>query len=274
VLTSRRGPDAPGAAELAAELGAEIVACDAADRAALAELLDSIDDLTGVVHAAGVTDDGVLESLTPDRIDTVFSPKVDAALNLHELTAGRDLTLFALYSSVTATLGTPGQANYAAANAVLDALAHHRRAAGLPSVSLGWGLWAETSAMSGTLSDADRARLARTTTALSTEDGLALFDLALATGLAHVVPNRLDLAALRADADRNPVPALLRGLVRLPPARPVRRRWPTGLPACLPRTRNACSPTWCWPRSPPCSGTPRRTRSDHGRRSRTAASTR
>ncbi len=185
--------------------------------------------LTGVVHAAGVADDGVLESLTPERLDAVLRPKADAALLLHELTADLDVALFVLYSSVAATFGTAGQANYAAANAVLDALAQHRRAHGLPAVSLGWGLWAEASGISGNLTDLDRARLARTGTALSTEDGLALFDRAVTSGHAHVLPTRLDLP------DGTDVPPLLRALVRAPLRRAAARPAPagdlTGLPA-------------------------------------------
>ncbi len=211
VLAGRSGGQAP---DLDADV--RVVACDVSDRDALQGVLAAIPaehPLTGVVHAAGVADDGVLESLTPERLDAVLRPKADAALLLHELTADLDVALFVLYSSVAATFGTAGQANYAAANAVLDALAQHRRAHGLPAVSLGWGLWAEASGISGNLTDLDRARLARTGTALSTEDGLALFDRAVTSGHAHVLPTRLDLP------DGTDVPPLLRALAR----RPARR---------------------------------------------------
>ncbi|WP_446681702.1 SDR family NAD(P)-dependent oxidoreductase, partial [Allokutzneria oryzae] len=206
VLASRRGPEAPGADELAeelAELGvtARIVACDAADRAALAELVAQTPDLTGVVHAAGLLDDCVLGSLTRERIDAVLRPKVDAAWNLHELTRDHELSMFVLFSSVSGTLGSPGQANYAAANAFLDALAVHRRANGLPAQSLAWGLWEQATGMTGHLGDTDLNRMTKAgVTALSTTDGLALFDAALATDRATVVPIRLDLPTLRASS--------------------------------------------------------------------------
>ncbi|MFJ9953582.1 SDR family NAD(P)-dependent oxidoreductase, partial [Kitasatospora sp. NPDC091207] len=215
-LLSRRGPDGPGAAELVAELAAlgaeaELVACDAADRAALARVLAAIPagrPLCGVVHTAGVLDDGVVESLTPERIATVFRPKVDAAQHLHELTEGADLRLFVLFSSAAGTFGSPGQANYAAANTFLDALAARRRALGLPGLSLAWGVWEEAGAMTGHLGD----RAARLGDALTAEQGLALFDAALATEYAHLVPVRLDLPA-RPGAAGIAVPALLRGLL-------------------------------------------------------------
>ncbi|MFI1180819.1 SDR family NAD(P)-dependent oxidoreductase [Streptomyces sp. NPDC020799] len=228
VLVSRRGRDAAGMPELEAELtglGATVVleACDVTDRDALTAVLARIPQdmpLRGVVHAAGVLDDGVVESLTPERVDGVFRPKVDAALLLHELTRELDLSAFVLFSSAAATFGAAGQANYAAANTFLDALAAHRRAHGLPAVSLGWGFWAERSGMTGHLADADLARMARGgVVPLSSREGLALFDAATASEEALLVPVRLAPAALRGGS--GPVLPLLRRLVRTPARRAV-----------------------------------------------------
>ncbi|PYC77518.1 3-ketoacyl-ACP reductase, partial [Streptomyces tateyamensis] len=218
VLVSRSGPAAAGAAELT-ELGAQVkvVACDVTDRQAVAELLAETAP-RAVVHVAGVLDDGVIGSLTPERLAAVLRPKVDAALNLHELTRESELTGFVLFSSAAGLLGAPGQGNYAAANAFLDALATHRRAQGLPAQSLAWGLWAQDGGMAGSLAGSDRSRLSRGgMIALAPEEGLALFDAAAAAEPAAVVPVNLDLAALRAQGDE--LSDLFRGLV---PA--VRRR--------------------------------------------------
>ncbi|MGC9440039.1 type I polyketide synthase, partial [Streptomyces sp. WG5] len=222
LLVGRRGADAPGLADLAAELrghGArvDVEACDVADRDALAALLDGIPagrPLSAVVHAAGVLDDGTVESLTPARMRHVLRPKVDAALHLHALTRDLPLSAFVLFSSASATVGNAGQGNYAAANAFLDALAQHRRALKLPAQSLAWGLWERRSSMTGTLTAADLRRMSRGgTAAIGSEEGLALFDAALTLDEPLLVPVRIDLGRLRAAARTAPVPALLSALV-------------------------------------------------------------
>ncbi|WBB80352.1 SDR family NAD(P)-dependent oxidoreductase [Micromonospora sp. WMMD882] len=223
LLTSRQGPAAPGAADLVADLAAlgatgMVVACDVADREALRALLGTIPadrPLTAVVHAAGALDDGVVTSLTDERFDTVLRPKVDAAWHLHELTAGLDLRAFVLFSSAAGVFGGPGQGNYAAANAFLDALARRRRAAGLPGQSIAWTLWARPSAMTGHLGADEARRIARSgMPALTDRQGLDLFDAATGVDEPAPVAMLLDTAALRARPTTDPVPRLLHGLVR------------------------------------------------------------
>ncbi len=219
LLVSRRGLAAEGAPELAEELGAEgaevtVAACDVSDRDALAELLADV-PLTGVVHTAGVVDDGLVSSLTADRLARVLAPKADAAWHLHELTRDRDLTLFAVFSSLSGILGNPGQANYAAANVFLDALMHARRHAGLPGVSMAWGAWTQDVGLTAVLTDADMRRLARSgLRPLSVPQGLALFDRALTSGRALLGLADLDLAALRARDDLPVFRALAGGPAR------------------------------------------------------------
>ncbi|WP_162182730.1 type I polyketide synthase, partial [Actinoalloteichus caeruleus] len=198
LLVSRGGGVPTELSDLDADV--RTAACDVTDRDALARVLTDVPPehpLVGVVHAAGVLDDGVITSLTPERVDTVLSPKVDGAWHLHELTRELDLSLFVVFSSVAGVLGSPGQGNYAAANAFLDALAQHRRDLGLPGQSLAWGPWAE-GGMLGTLSDADLRRMARTgIPALDGGEGLALFDTALGLDHAALAPVRLDLPVWR-----------------------------------------------------------------------------
>ncbi|MGH3379144.1 MAG: SDR family NAD(P)-dependent oxidoreductase, partial [Actinoallomurus sp.] len=215
LLTSRRGLEAPGAAELRDELaerGAEVTvaACDAADREALAKLLAE-HRLTAVVHAAGVLDDGVVTALTPERLEKVLRPKADAAWNLHELTQDLDLAAFVLFSSFAATMGGAGQGNYAAGNVFLDSLAQHRKARGLPGQSVAWTAWAQDSGMTGTLSDAEMQRMAAAVgPALSMEQGLAIFDTATGCDDAFLVA----LGPIPGGKSQREVPPLFRGLVK------------------------------------------------------------
>jgi NAD(P)-dependent dehydrogenase (short-subunit alcohol dehydrogenase family) len=231
LLTSRSGPGAPGAAALAADLASrgarvQVAACDAADRGALAGLLAGIpadEPLTTVIHMAGVLDDGVIGSLTQDRVDAVMRAKADTAWHLHELTQDLDLRAFVMFSSAAATIGNPGQGNYAAANAFLDGLARQRRAAGLPATSLAWGLWADASAMTGHLSERMRARMARSgMIALTAAEGIELLDLAMDRDEESLVTIRLNLSALRALAPAGMLPAAFRGLAGVPLRRAVK----------------------------------------------------
>ncbi len=230
VLLSRSGLAAPGVPRLADELtamgaGVRVVACDVADRAALAEVLAAIPaehPLTSVIHAAGTVDDALLAGQSPERLARVFAPKADAAWNLHELTKHLDLSAFVLFSSYGGLIGAVGQANYAAANAYLDALAQYRHALGLPGVSLAWGFWDERSGLTGRLDSTDVARFARGgVLPMPTEQALGLLDAASRADQSLLVLARLDLRL-------SDVPPLLRGLVRAPLRRAASNARPWG----------------------------------------------
>jgi polyketide synthase 12 len=226
LLVSRSGERAEGARELSAELEelgceAQVVGCDVSDRTALEGLLAQVPaehPLTAVIHTDAVLDDGVVESLDGERLRRVMAPKVDAAINLHELTAELALSEMILFSSFAGIMGSPRQGHYAAANTFLDALAQHRRAQGLPAISLAFGLW---DGMVDGLSDAERARylesLRRSEGLLpiSDEQGLELIDIARGMDRALLVPVRLDRAALRPLAKARVLPAILQGLVKV-----------------------------------------------------------
>ena len=224
LLASRSGPGADGVSQLVAELtqlGAEVscVACDVSNRAQLVDLLKSIPEahpLCAVMHLAVVLDDGVIESLTPERLARVFAPKAQAAWHLHELTKHMDLDAFTLFSSIASTFGNPGQGNYAAANAFVDALAASRRAQGMAGISLAWGPWAQGGMTAEEMGRAGVARIARAGfRALEVEEGLELFEVAQKLDEGLVVPVRLDVASLRVLARAGELPALLRDLVRI-----------------------------------------------------------
>jgi NAD(P)-dependent dehydrogenase (short-subunit alcohol dehydrogenase family)/acyl carrier protein len=228
LLVSRSGPEAEGASELASELsalGAEtrVSACDVADAAQLSAVLAEVPaehPLSAVVHAAGALEDGVISSLTCERVDRVLAPKLDGAWHLHRLTSGMRLEAFVLFSSVAGTLGGAGQGNYAAANAFLDGLAAYRRARGLAATSIAWGPWAQAAGMTSRLGGEGFARIERSgMLAISPEQGLALFDASLAAKEASIVGARLDMSALRARARSGDLPALFASLIRSPVAR-------------------------------------------------------
>jgi acyl transferase domain-containing protein/short-subunit dehydrogenase/acyl carrier protein len=228
LLVSRSGAAADGAEELQAELeelGASttIAACDVSDRKALKKLLGSIPaehPLGAVVHCAGVLADATVESLDTEQVDRVFAPKVDAAQNLHELTADADLSAFVLYSSAAGALGGPGQGNYAAANVFLDTLAQRRKAEGLAATSIAWGPWQRDGGMVAGLSEADLARMRRGgIETLSDERGLALLDAALDADRPQTLAIPIDSAGLRALASVGALPPILSGLVRTPKRR-------------------------------------------------------
>ncbi|MGZ4563535.1 MAG: SDR family NAD(P)-dependent oxidoreductase [Mycobacterium sp.] len=209
VLASRAGAGAAGVAELVdglQEAGARVsvVACDVADRDTVAAMLAQIPvqyPLRGVVHAAGILDDGLVLSLTPDRVDAVLRAKVDGAWHLHELTRDLDLSAFVVFSSMAGIVGTPGQANYAAANSFLDGLVAHRRAHGLAGLSLAWGLWEQASAMTAHLGERDKARMSRIGIApLSTEQALESFDAGMLLDPPVLMAARLDRIALSDNA--------------------------------------------------------------------------
>ena len=223
VLTGRRGLATPGAASAVAELGAlgarvTVAAVDVADRAGLERVIQEIPEalpLRGVVHAAGVLEDGVLATMTAESVARVFAPKVMGAWHLHALTAGCELEFFALFSSLAGVLGSAGQGNYAAANGFLDALAADRRARGLAGVSVAWGAWADGGMAAG-LDDASRSRLARQGMGtLTPERGVALFERALTGSAAQLAIGAIDVRQV-ARALGEAAPPVWRALVAGP----------------------------------------------------------
>ncbi|MFI0797279.1 type I polyketide synthase, partial [Micromonospora rubida] len=221
VLVSRRGPDAAGAAELVERLSglgasARVVACDVTDREQVFGLVGEVVAagwLAGVVHTAGVLDDGVVSGISAERLAGVLAPKLSAGWFLHEATADLDLDLFVVFSSIAGVLGSPGQAAYAAGNAFLDALAVYRGQVGLPAVSLAWGMW-DTAGMAASIGEVDRVRSARSgLPPMSVETGLELFDAAMAADRPTLVPAVVDVSALRAAVSGGVVPPMLRALV-------------------------------------------------------------
>ncbi len=228
VLAARRGDAYAPLAALADELrvlGVEVrvPACDVSDPLQTRQLIDGIAELTAIVHTAAVLDDSVVTGLTPDQLDRVLAPKADAARHLHELTRDRDLSAFVLFSSVAGRLSGVGQGSYTAANAAMEAVAAQRRSEGLPGTALAWGLWSEEAGMGGRISTSALQRTAQSgVAAMTTAEGLALFDAALAVAEPVLLPVRLDPTVLRGRAKAGTLPVLLSDLVRVPRRDPGR----------------------------------------------------
>ena len=256
LLASRSGEEAKGARDLRAvleEMGAEveIAACDVSELEQLQGLLEAIPlerPLGAVIHAAGVLDDATIESLDPERLKNTFAVKASAAQHLHELTKEAELSAFVMFSSAAATIGAPGQGNYAAANAYLDALAQQRHAEGLPASSIAWGLWQRESGMAAGLGEADLARLARAGVApLTDEQGLSFFDAALSAERPDTLAVGIAPAGLRAQAQAGMLPPMLSELVaHSPPSRG--RHGPFAWRKGSPRSQrlNARRSSWAW----------------------------
>jgi acyl transferase domain-containing protein/D-arabinose 1-dehydrogenase-like Zn-dependent alcohol dehydrogenase/acyl carrier protein len=206
VLVSRSGGTVEG---LDAEVEIEVVTADIADPDQVADLFAG-QAIDAVVHAAGVLDDATVETMTGDRLHRVLAPKTDGAWHLHRATLGLPLRAFVLFSSAAGLLGNAGQANYAAGSTFLDALAAHRRANGLPALSLAWGPWT-----TGMAAGADRLGGGELTR-MTARDALSLLDSALATNRGALAPLTPDLTAMRARAAAGLLSEPLRDLVPVP----------------------------------------------------------
>jgi myxalamid-type polyketide synthase MxaE and MxaD len=192
LLTGRRSPgeDALSVVRALEAKGAEVsvVSADVSTGAGVAAVMEkarALPPLKGVVNAAGVLDDGVLLQQNRERFEKVLGPKVLGSFRLHEATRDLGLDFFVCFSSAAALFGSAGQANYAAANAFMDALAAHRRASGLPGLSVAWGAWAETG-MAANLTSGQRQKLAeRGVGEIEPRQGLRLLGDLIAEGRAH-----------------------------------------------------------------------------------------
>ncbi|KAI4599792.1 putative PKS/NRPS-like protein biosynthetic cluster [Pestalotiopsis sp. 9143b] len=222
ILTSRRGMEAPGADNLVNELATSgvkvtVLASDVANPASITSIIGLFNKdrpLRGVVHAAGVSDSGVLLAMTPERCATTLGPKVFGAWLLHEATSDMDLDLFMMFSSISGVMGMSGLANYAAANSFLDALAYHRRARSLPATSVAYGTWSGDG-MASRLSSNTLSHLAHFgLDPLTPEEGLDLLEEAVISTRALTVAAALDLERLRSSVEeQGGIPPLLRLLL-------------------------------------------------------------
>ncbi|KAI0602189.1 hypothetical protein F4775DRAFT_227770 [Biscogniauxia sp. FL1348] len=223
VLTSRRGMEAPKADALVTELSelgvrVTVIATNIADPESVKSLMATFSKdrpLRGVVHAAGVSDSGVLLAMTPERCARALEPKVCGAWLLHQSTHNMDLDLFVMFSSISGVMGMQGLANYAAANVFLDALAHLRRAQGLPATSVAYGTWAG-SGMASRLVGTTLSHLAQFgLDPLTPEEGLELFKQAVVSTRALTVAAALDLKRLQDyHEERGDIPPLFHTLLR------------------------------------------------------------
>ncbi len=231
VLLGRRSPS-PAAAEAIDAMRArgtevQVLAADISRREDVARALEAVArtgrPLRGLFHAAGVLDDGTLAQQRWERFVTVFAPKVDGTMNLHQATHGAPLDHFVLFSSGAALLGSPGQANYAAANAFLDALAHHRRALGLPALSVNWGAWSEVGMAAALAESAQRRTAQRGMGSIAPAQGLAALEMLLARGTAQAAVLPIDWRVLREQfPDGEPPRFLAEAAAAAAPARPKR----------------------------------------------------
>jgi acyl transferase domain-containing protein/acyl carrier protein len=227
VLTGRSAPSAAAGEliECAEFHGARIIPyradvsqCAQVERM-LAEIAATLPPLRGVVHAAGVLDDGVLGEQTWERFDRVFAAKLLGSWNLHLVTATVPLDFFVLFSSVAAVIGAPGQSNYAAANAFQDSLAHYRRRCGLPGTSIAWGAWSEGMAARGALGK--RRELLGVHT-MAVDDALRLFGQIMDYQPEHVLAGAFDWTRFTARYQPRPIPGRFRRLVSAPSVGAVR----------------------------------------------------
>jgi len=237
LLTSRHGAATPGAREAIAVLEAmgsraTVLSADVTDRLALSKAIQALPrefPLRGVIHTAGVLDDGLLVSQTSERFAHVMGPKVLGAWNLHELTATADLDIFVLFSSVAGAFGSAAQGGYSAANAFLDSLAEYRRGQGLPGLSLAWGPWAGRG-MAAALDSAMQARLSRQgLDQLEPAQGIRLFEAALQRGDAHLLVALLNLPQLGKTIGSSR-PSFWRELLQLEPIGPRIAELLSGMP--------------------------------------------
>ncbi|MFT4625565.1 MAG: acyl transferase domain-containing protein/acyl carrier protein [Myxococcota bacterium] len=211
-LFSRSGPGSEAATAMLDALAARGVRVhqangDVTNPKAVQAVVARLSELRGVVHVAGTNDDALLADQTDERVERVLAAKVTGAWNLHQATAELDLQAFVCFGSAAATLGVPGQANYAAANAYLDALCRYRRASGKPGLSLGYGPWTEGAMVEG-VGDAVRARWAEEgIRLLDAEDALAVLGRALSASVADPVVAPFDWVAYAASRPA-PLPLL------------------------------------------------------------------